>query len=169
MAELRQQDKLQPSLLDRLTDDAPDRKTDRPDQRVLTLRKLRDSVKRDLAWLLNATNLSSVQSLECFPEVERSVLNYGMPDISGLTVSDIDTGELELAVRRVILNFESRILPHTVEVKPLIDEQQMNSNALAFEIEGLLWTQPAPLQIMLKTELDLELGEVTVSDSSGGS
>ncbi|HFE49021.1 MAG TPA: type VI secretion system baseplate subunit TssE [Chromatiaceae bacterium] len=167
MAELRQQDKLQPSLLDRLTDDAPDSKTDRPDQRVLTLRKLRDSVKRDLAWLLNATNLSSVQSLERFPEVERSVLNYGMPDISGLTVSDIDTGELELAVRRVILNFEPRILPHTVEVKPLIDEQQMNSNALAFEIEGLLWAQPAPLQIMLKTELDLELGEVTVSDSSG--
>ncbi len=167
MAELRQQDKLQPSLLDRLTDEAPESKTDRPDQRVLTLRKLRDSVKRDLAWLLNATNLSSVQSLERFPEVERSVLNYGMPDISGLTVSDIDTGELELAVRRVILNFEPRILPHTVEVKPLIDEQQMNSNALAFEIEGLLWAQPAPLQIMLKTELDLELGEVTVTDSSG--
>jgi type VI secretion system protein ImpF len=108
-----------------------------------------------------------VQDLKAFPEVRRSVLNFGMPDISGVTVSDVDAGELEEAVRRVILDFEPRILPDSVEVRPVIDEQQMNSNALAFEIEGQLWARPAPLRIMLKTELDLELGEVTVSDRSG--
>jgi len=167
MAELRQQDRLQPSLIDRLTDDDPERETDRPDQRVLTLRKLRESLKRDLSWLMNATNLSSVQDLSSFPEVQRSVLNFGMPDVSGVTASDIDVGDLEEAVRRVILDFEPRILSHSVEVRPMIDETQMNSNTLTFEIEGLLWAQPAPLQIMLKTDLDLELGEVTVTDRSG--
>ena len=54
------QDRLQPALLDRLTDDEPDKKLEPREARVLSKRRLRQSVLRDLAWLFNATRLEAV-------------------------------------------------------------------------------------------------------------
>jgi len=171
MAELRQQERLQPSLLDRLTDEEPDRKKETRSQRVLSLKKMRESIKRDIAWLLNSANLACTEDLEAYPEVAHSVLNYGMPDMAGRTVADLDIIQLERLLQQVIVDFEPRILKNTVKIRLVVDEQKMSHNAVIFEIEGLLWAQPTPLQILLKTELDLEIGDVKVSDYSwsGGS
>jgi type VI secretion system protein ImpF len=57
MAELLPQERLQPSLLDRLTDDAPESKDESRDKRVLNLAQLRAGVMRDLSWLLNTVHL----------------------------------------------------------------------------------------------------------------
>jgi type VI secretion system protein ImpF len=40
----------------------------------------------------------------------------------------------------------------------------MTHNALVFEIAGELWAQPVPLELFLKTEIDLESGEIAVSE-----
>jgi type VI secretion system protein ImpF len=88
MAELTQQERLQPSLLDRLIDAAPDQQQESRDQRVLSLRRLREGVLRDLSWLLNSTNLASVQDLEAFPHVADSVVNFGTPALGGITASN---------------------------------------------------------------------------------
>src|SRR5260370_12294433 len=79
MAELAQQEGLQPCLLDRITDDAPEKKQESRDQRVVSLRRLREGVLRDLAWLLNATNMAVLEDLTDYPYVAQSVLNYAMP------------------------------------------------------------------------------------------
>ena len=61
MAEqLLPQDRLQPALLDRLTDDEPDKKQEPREARVLSKSRMRQSVLRDLAWLFNATRLDAV-------------------------------------------------------------------------------------------------------------
>jgi type VI secretion system protein ImpF len=168
MAELVNQERLQPSLLDRLVDDAPEEQQESRERRVLSLRKLREGVLRDLSWLLNASNLASTVDLDSYPEVARSVLNFGMPDFAGLSASSVDIGALEETVRQVILHFEPRILPHTLRVRAVQNTDQMNHNALGFDIEGELWAQPMPVQLYLKTELDLEAGFVNIVDYLGG-
>ncbi|MFP3607501.1 type VI secretion system baseplate subunit TssE, partial [Paraburkholderia sp. SIMBA_053] len=55
MAELTPQERLQPSLLDRLTDMAPDEPDESREQRVITAARLREYVTRDIAALLNCT------------------------------------------------------------------------------------------------------------------
>jgi type VI secretion system protein ImpF len=40
----------------------------------------------------------------------------------------------------------------------------MNHNALVFEIQGELWAQPVPLELFLKTEIDLETGNFSVAE-----
>ncbi|MES9884680.1 MAG: type VI secretion system baseplate subunit TssE [Sedimenticola sp.] len=167
MAELTTKERLQPSLLDRLTDDTPDKKQESRDQRVLSMRKLREGVLRDLSWLLNAVNLSAVQDLDDYPEVARSVINYGMPDLAGHTSSGVDIHALERLLRQAILDFEPRLMRNTVKVRLRLADSQMNHNAMTFDIEGELWAQPVPLHMFMKTEIDLEIGQVTVSDYSG--
>jgi type VI secretion system protein ImpF len=170
MADLTQKERLQPSLLDRLTDNDPERKQESRDARVLTPSRLRDCVRRDLAWLLNTTHLRAMQNLDEHPQVARSVLNYGMPDLAGRTTSGVDTTVLEQAIRKVILDFEPRLVAKTLRVKLFVDEKQMNHNAMSFDIEAELWAQPLPLRLFLRTAVDLETGTIDVLDlgSKGG-
>ncbi len=53
MAELTPMERLQPCLLDRLTDDEPEVKQESRDRRITSLRKYKQAVLSDLAMLLN--------------------------------------------------------------------------------------------------------------------
>ncbi|ADB16509.1 type VI secretion system lysozyme-related protein [Pirellula staleyi DSM 6068] len=164
MAELTTQERLQPSLLDRLTDEEPQQGQESRNRRVLSLQRLRESVLRDLAWLLNTTNLGD-RTLEYeAPFVESSVLNYGVPDFAGLTSSSVDGGQLQRLVKQAIWNFEPRILRETLEVNISADGGRMDQNSLIFEISGELWAQPVPLELFLKTQVDLETGSISIAD-----
>ncbi|NOS87175.1 MAG: type VI secretion system baseplate subunit TssE [Methylococcaceae bacterium] len=164
MAELTQKERLQPSLLDRLRDDAPEKEQESRDQRVLSLNKLREGVLRDLAWLLNTSMLDSVQSLEDYPLVSHSVLNYGIPDLVGKTLSGVKVTDIQRQIRQAIWDFEPRILRASLQVKVTASENKMSQNAMTFDIEGDLWAQPLPLRLYLRTELDLETGAMDIVD-----
>jgi type VI secretion system protein ImpF len=167
MAELLPSERLQPSLLDRLTDDAPEKRTESREERVLNLSQLRASVMRDIAWLLNTVQLSASQDLDSFPNVTHSTLNYGIPDLTGSSAAGRNVKELERAIRQAVLDFEPRILSDTVRVTVRLRPDEMNRHALVFLIEGDLWAQPVPLSVFLKTEVDLETGAVTVAETTG--
>ena len=61
----------------------------------------------------------------------------------------------------------SGLLPNTVKVRTVLEEGEMNRRALTFEIRGQLWAHPLPLELFLKTEVDLETGNVDVYESGG--
>jgi type VI secretion system protein ImpF len=159
MAELLPKERLQPSLLDRLSDDEPHKKIESRDQRVLSFQRLKRSVVRDIEWLLNAGCLESTLDLTDFPEVKRSVLNYGVPDLTGTTASNVDAATLERMLRHRILTFEPRLLSRSLKVRVTNKDEH---NTVIIEIEGELWSQPMPERLYLKTVLDLELGDFEV-------
>lgn len=167
MAELTPSERLQPALLDRLTDDEPGQKVESRDQRVLSAQRLRAALMRDLAWLLNTGHFETVEDLEDYGHVRRSVLNYGIPDLTGLTIAGADTTQIERAVRQAIVDFEPRIAPESLRVTVQTSENAMGRNAMVFRIEGELWAKPAPQALYLKTEVDLETGDVTVREGQG--
>jgi type VI secretion system protein ImpF len=164
MAELTKKERLQPSLLDRLTDDEPDARQESRDKRVLSPARLRECVRRDLTWLFNTTSLSVVEEMASSPEVLASVVNYGMPDLAGRTASSVDVRALEQIICKVIWDFEPRLIKSSVTVRIYADESKMNNNAMLFDIEAELWAQPLPLRLFLRTEIDLANGGVSVSD-----
>jgi type VI secretion system protein ImpF len=165
MAELTQKERLQPSLLDRLTDDSRDQSQESRDKRILSPSKLRECVRRDLTWLLNTTHLAALEDLSEQPEVQRSVLNYGMPDFAGRTASSVDIRAMERLITKVIADFEPRLLKSSVKVRVVADPEKMSHNAMCFQIEAELWAQPLPLRLFLRTEIDLESGAATVVDT----
>ncbi|MEO1616202.1 MAG: type VI secretion system baseplate subunit TssE [Planctomycetota bacterium] len=165
MAELNSQEHLFPSLLDRLSDDNPKQKRESRDRRVFSVNKLRAAVLRDLAWLLNTCHLAATEDLSDYPRVEKSVLNYGIPDLTGKTISGLQVIDVQRAIRQAILDFEPRILPETLEVRGKVDRDSVSSNSLTFEIEGELWSRPIPERLFLRTELDLETGSVNIKEA----
>ncbi|HKP55168.1 MAG TPA: type VI secretion system baseplate subunit TssE [Polyangiales bacterium] len=164
MPELVHKERLQPSLLDRLTDDEPGEQQESRDKRVLSPVRLRESALRDLGWLFNTTQLSATQDLNGCPEVAKSVLNYGLPDLAGRTVSGIDIPRFEALLKQAIWDFEPRLLRNTISLRLIVNEDEMSHNAMSFIVEAELWSQPIPLQLYLRTEVDLEDGDFTVRE-----
>jgi type VI secretion system protein ImpF len=167
MAEPAPKDRLQPALLDRLTDDEPGSRVESREKRVLSMARLRECVLRDLRWLLNTAPLSQGDDLSDLPQVRESVLDFGLPDLAGRTLSGVDPAALERTVLEAIRRFEPRILPQTLRVRAVMPEDPEHRNALAFEIEGDLWGQPLPTSLYLKSEIDLEDGSMSVAERSG--
>ncbi|MDW2982047.1 MAG: type VI secretion system baseplate subunit TssE [Rhodanobacter sp.] len=167
MAELTTQERLQPSLLDRLTDDEPDKLEESRDKRVISATRLRDCVTRDVSWLLNCVSLDVDVNLDDYPEVARSVLNFGIPDLTGASLSGINSETLQRRIKDAILAFEPRLTANTLRVAVNADHKRMDRQALMFNIESEMWAQPIPLNLFLKTEVDLETGSFKVSEGFG--
>ena len=117
MPELTSLEHLQPCLLDRLTDDVPGSAQESRAQRVVSHQRYRQGVLRDLEWLLNTGAPLPEDGrfkLRDFPEAQKSVLNYGMRHIAGLTAPNMDV--LCREMMEVIRVFEPRIDPATLSV-----------------------------------------------------
>jgi type VI secretion system protein ImpF len=160
MAAISRRERLQPSLLDRLSGDE--------DEAGFSEQRLRESVKRDLTWLFNTTNLGAVLDLSRHPRAAHSVLNYGLPDLAGHTVSSIlpQTEILQNALRQAIVDFEPRLDRDSIRLRLDIDPHEMSHNALVFAISADLWAEPVPLHVVLRTHIDLETGKVQLMEGS---
>jgi type VI secretion system protein ImpF len=164
---MRGRERLQPSLLDRLTDTAPAQKRDGPDQQALTMAQMRQAVLRDLAALLNTSNLATITDLSATPRVARSTLNYGIPGFAGLAGSSARLASLEQELADAIRAYEPRLRPETLRVRTMSPPADEATPALVFEITGELWAQPVPLQLFLETKIEVETRLATVTEAKG--
>ncbi|HEX7501554.1 MAG TPA: type VI secretion system baseplate subunit TssE [Polyangia bacterium] len=166
MVEFYSRDRLQPSLLDRLTDHHPLERQEPVEARVLTRQQLRSAILRDLTWLFNAIRSepepasTRVQELDLWARhkhASQSVLNFGMPAFSGTTKSSLNRPAMEAAVRQAITTFEPRIDAKSLSVKIEIDPMR-HHNVLQLTLRCEMWAQPVPLEVLLAADVDLETG-----------
>ncbi len=155
--------RLYPSLLDRLTDNAPDVKEEPPEHRVLRAAQLRAGVLRDLVWLLNTVRPDD-DALAAVAQVRQSVLNYGLPALSGQSLANLQARDMERAIHDAIVCFEPRIDAATLSVTLLRSADMTHHQHVGFEIRGQLWSHPYPVELLLKTQLDVECGEFRLDD-----
>lgn len=169
MAELLSQERLQPSLLDRLIDDDRTSKVESSDRRVMSKSQLKQAVLRDLQWLLNTVRPGKAAFVGN-DHAAQSVLNYGLPALAGETASSMGHVDVEDAVREAIKLFEPRIDASTVDVRVILAGSVLDThNVLELQVRGSLWAQPTPIELILRTTLDLETGQVGVTEGSSKS
>ena len=149
------------SVLDRLIDQEPERKLEPPLTRAQSLRELKAALRRDLEWLLN-TRRTIEESPASLKELERSLYNYGLPDVSSLYLrSSKDQDSLLKAIRVAINYFEPRLLNIKVALEPAADDTRV----IRFSIEGLLRMDPAPEHVFFDTMLEPMSGQYQVKGS----
>lgn len=165
MPEAVPKERLQPALLDRLSDDDPDQPLEAREARLISRPRLRQAVLRDLGWLFNATQIADDKDWPAAPLALRSVLNFGLPALAGETASTLDVVQLERAMRQAILDFEPRLDPASLKVEAMAEQVALDRhNQIQVEIRGNLWAQPAPIELMLRTNVDLETGQIEIQD-----
>lgn len=135
-----------------------------PERRAMSMSRLREAVLRDLRWLFNASGIDDVEDLERYPEVSRSVLNFGLRSLAGRPVSSIDPAEVSRRIRDAINCFEPRLTG--VRVSPEIREEH-EGMTITFLVEAELWGQPVAQHLSLRTSIDVDTGDVAVSDRAG--
>lgn len=137
---------------------------------VVSAAVLREAVRRDIEALFNTERLESVPmltdreaealpddppGLDDFPEVRRSVVNYGVPAFAGRSSRDFDREALAREIRAVLAAFEPRLKPSATKVTVTTGSKMVG---LAIEIDALLIMSPAPERLRLRTMIDLDNG-----------
>lgn len=143
------------SILDRLLDDEPGSTveaaaTARAD-RLKALARIKAAVKRDLEWLLNCKQ-SIVERPEGLPHLDRSLLAFGLPDFSAVSLDDAREQERLLrAIESAIRRFEPRL----TGVRARLEEGRGPDRSLRFRIDALLRLDPEPEPVTFDSLLHL--------------
>ena len=123
---------------------------------------LRATVRRELTWLLNTTNLDAAQDLSAYPQVQTSVLNYGLPDLTGRASTGLAIAERTEDIREAIITFEPRMDAEKVEVEARSTIER--DNAVTFMIRGDVTSAVKAMPVQFIADVEVETGEAVVSD-----
>lgn len=125
-------------------------------------RALRDTVRREIGWILNTTQLGALVDLDPLPQVQDSVLNFGVADLSGKAVSHRVVLARARDVRGALRTFEPRLDPQTLTVEPV--EGVERENAATFIIHADIRSAVHPVPVRLKTDIEADGGSVAVRE-----
>ena len=159
MARIDHETHLVPSILDRLLDDEPEVVQEPPYNRFQSLRQLKQAVARDLEAMLNTRQEALAEVPAEFGEVSRSLLIYGLPDCTALTMLSLpDRNRIRRALEQAIATFEPRL----ERVRVALEPPRQHERLLRFRVDAVLPVRPEPEPVVFDTMLRLNTQEYVV-------
>jgi type VI secretion system protein ImpF len=148
------------SVLDRLIDDRPDETRERPMTAAQTMARLREAVRRDLEVLLNTRERCRGWP-SAFKEIDESVVGYGLPDFSVLSLQ----GEWRTTLCRRVTEVIRRFEPRLTSIKVQFDNRGDRLERVArLRIEALMQADPAPEPVAFDTQIDSGTRLMSIAD-----
>jgi type VI secretion system protein ImpF len=165
MARVDKKKKLRPSILDRLMNNDPDKSLETDPEQYQQLKQLRQSVRRDLENLLN-TRFRMLGPPDEYTELQKSLLNYGLPDLATVNISDnIKRKEFIEHLETILNEFEPRF--KTVKVHYMENSDSLD-RSLRFRIEATLYADPSPETVVFDSVLEPVTRTVNVEEAGHG-
>lgn len=165
MAYIDKKRKLRASIFDRLLDNQPHIRNDVETGQDHKHNELRLSVRRDLEHLLN-TRYRIIEPSEEYTQVEASILNYGLPDLATVNISDIEKRkDFTLRLEKILKMFE----PRFKEVKvAYVENKDLKDRTLRFRIDAMLYADPTPEVIVFDSVLEPISRTVSLEEPRNG-
>jgi type VI secretion system protein ImpF len=146
------------SVLDRLIDYEPELSREAPASRSKNLRQLKQSLQRDLEWLLNTRQIPGGIPSE-LKETRDSLGSFGLPDFTALSIENAEDQKfIKREIEETVRRFEQRLEGVLVSIEPV----SANERVLHFRIDARLKIDPVPEPITFDTVLQLGTGEYQV-------
>jgi type VI secretion system protein ImpF len=123
---------------------------------------LKRNLSLDLAALANTIDLASAVDLEGFDFVSRSVLNYGLRDVSELTSEEVGVSEVARDLRDALLQHEPRLNAETLTVERDKDFDDVNQR-IRLVVSAEMACKPLDVPIEFVAEIDVGSGKVQLS------
>lgn len=149
-----------PTLFDRLCDNEPSQSSEVVKAYALDRQQLRQIILRDLMDLLNTTNIDDQIKHIKHEHARRSSINYGVAPLAGTHILEKHWISVEKIIRQAIVNFEPRLSPATLSIRPIIKKDGQLYNVLSFEISGIVHIQPYPMDFTVQSNVDLETNRI---------
>jgi type VI secretion system protein ImpF len=147
------------SLIDRLIDRNPRSQWEAPPFRTLSREELKESVRRDLEWLLN-TRTSLPGSL--LDDKDLTVIDYGIPDFGFYSPANPDHQKLlAQRIRRSISVFEPRLQKVQVTVEPEMPDEK----TLVIHIDAVLVVELFREPVSFQTVLQGQTGRLEIHET----
>jgi type VI secretion system protein ImpF len=148
---------LRHSVLDRLAGKG----RGRGDLRI-DVQELREAVMTDVASLLN-TRRPPLAGLDVLPEAEASLLNYGIPDLSGFAAADArDVKNLIELIASTLRVFETRFDPDSIRVAA-DTRDDAGEQRMYLRIEAVIHVEPVREPVAFDTEVDMQSGKIAIT------
>lgn len=119
---------------------------------------LRAELAADLDALVNTVNLQAAFDISDFPEVQKSILNYGMPDLSALTIDSSEANLVGRELEQALKNFECRLLENSIAVAGEVQHDDVGSR-LAFKIKADMHATPSDVAIEFLADFEAFSGQ----------
>jgi type VI secretion system protein ImpF len=132
-----------------------------PPRAVINESKLRREVSRDLDLLINSINLGSSEDLSPFPQVERSILNHGLPDIANRSIDELRVNNIVKEIETAIHDFEPRLIGRTIVVTrdESLDTAELK---VRFKVAADLFCEPLNVPVEFIADLELDTGKFVI-------
>ena len=154
---------VQPSLIDRLTDNEPKNRSEGRIGYLDSVRRFKTGLQRDLEWLLNTRRIPTPAPEE-LTELSRSLYHFGLPDLTSVSRDSPEARERLLRrVEDAISIFEPRLANVSIGVVEM--EGAEHRRELRFHVEGTLLMDPTPEQVTFDTVLHFGTGQYDVEHS----
>jgi type VI secretion system protein ImpF len=129
---------------------------------AITEPTLRREVSRDLDALLNTIALESTQDLRSSEHVRKSILNFGFPDIAHRSIDEISVNDVSHEIATVLMNYEPRLLRHTVQVKrdTTVDAADLK---VRFIVRADLACDPMNVPIEFVADVEIDSGKIVIN------
>ena len=150
-----------PSVLDRLLDDSPREVSENQGAMHFDLRRFKQAVARDLEALLNTRYIDLEEKIERYPYARNSVINFGIIDLSSLSLLDPDDRAL---LRDKILVTIERHEPRLTKVRVTLDAPRDMERMLRFRVDAVLKVHPNKPPISFDAMLQLSSNAYQISE-----
>lgn len=162
MARVDKKKKLRPSILDRLFDDEPDNQTEIDLGQHQKLKQLRLSVRRDLESLMNA-RFRVMEPGEEYIELDKSLMNYGLPDLATINITDLEKRkEFTSKMEKILKEFEPRFKDVNVSY---LDNKDNTDRTLRFRIDATLYADPSPEVVVFDSVLEPVTRSISIEEA----
>ncbi len=152
-----------PCLMTRLTDHHPEELRERQTQ-AASPGDLRREIVQNIELILNSRSHPRPQDLGGEP-VASSVLGFGLGDFCGAAKSKSFAERLRAQIERQVRTFEPRLAPESVRVTLREVGEDEDKTSFHYSIYGQINVAPLTGEMLLFTELDLELSKATVGET----
>jgi type VI secretion system protein ImpF len=137
---------------------APRRVTTRAPISETELRRL---VGSDIAALLNTVNLAAAEDLTSAPEVRKSILNFGFPDLAHLSIDENRVVGIARQLETALRDFEPRLAPDSIKAwrDDAVSPEELR---VRFLVNADLRLHPVNVPLQFVAEVEVDSGKIKI-------
>jgi type VI secretion system protein ImpF len=123
---------------------------------------LREGLSEDLGSLLNTINMAACENLQDVPFVAGSILNYGMIDLTAISIDELAVNDIGAKLAAALKTYEPRLISETIAIER---DTSVDSASLKvrFNVHAEMFATPTDVSVEFVADIEVDSGKLKIS------